>query len=391
MPRTSPVHGRFHGIVIRPQIISGLPNSGATWDNVVAAADHDITEPAMASDQDADGDVYALAKALCYMREPSNPAFADYIDEIHAAITWGITQVGGVYNWLQPGDAENDGDLARARNITGWVLAANIFGLRKVDRALHDAFTAFLLGPCDTTIIKSRTLTNTHEKRPNNFGTHAGAARLAIAAYTRNDDLWWRCIQVYKGWLGDRTAYDGFNYGDLMWQADHNDPVGINPPGSLKFIDGANRNIDGVIPEEMRRAESLEWPPPRINYCYDALQGALLQAIIIQHASRYGQMGSPLDPFGWSNKALLRAYLWLNDPDRGNFIINKDDYAPVPGWNTGPEPDDYWQIPAVKRAYGGDADALPTIDLGAEDPHHFHGKSFGFTHWFVNDLTWLAP
>jgi hypothetical protein len=386
MPRTSPVHGRFYGIVVRPQTLTSLPNSGAAWDNVVAAANNDITEPAMASDQDEDGDVHALAKALCYMREPDEPTFANYIDEIHAAITWGITNVSGTHNWLQPGDDENNPALARARNITGWILAANIIGLRKIDRTLHDAFVDFLLGPCDTVILQSRTLTNTHEKRPNNFGTHAGAARLAIAAYTRNDALWHRCIQVYKGWLGDRTSYDGFSYGDLMWQADQNDPVGINLPGSKKFIDGAERDIDGVIPEEMRRAESLEWPPPRVNYCYEALQGALLQAIIIQHASRYGQMGSPLDPFGWSNKALLRAFLWLNDPDRGNFIVNKPDYTPVPGWDSGPEPDDYWQIAAVKRAYGADASALPDIASG-----HTIGKSFGFAHWFVNDATWLAP
>ena len=33
---------------------------------------------------------------------------------------------------------------------------------------------------------------------------------------------------VFRGWLGDRSEYAGFKFGDLSWQADRSQPVGVN-------------------------------------------------------------------------------------------------------------------------------------------------------------------
>ena len=75
-----------------------------------------------------------------------------------------------------------------------------------------------------------RTLVSTHEDRPNNWGTHAGAARAAIAAYLGDSAQLARTALVFRGYLGDRAAYAGFEFGDLSWQCDPAaGPSGINP------------------------------------------------------------------------------------------------------------------------------------------------------------------
>jgi hypothetical protein len=386
VPQTAQPNGGFRGrttgIAVSPDQVESLAMTGAAWDDVVDAADNSITASQVAGDKNANTDVYAFAKSLCVVADPGEADFATYTNEILAGITHGITFSAGHYNWLNPG-SEPSPELALARNITSWVLAADMIGLPSLNATLNGQFRAFLAGPVRTTVLGNRTLISTHEDRPNNFGTHAGAARLAIAAYIGDDQDWARCVKVFRGWLGDRSAYAEFDYGTLSWQFDENDPVGINRVGATKPVGGEERDIDGVLPDDQRRNGDFQWPPPRTAYVYEALQGAVLQAIIIHHASR-GIMGPALNPFSWNDKALLRAYLWLNDPDRGNFIVNGV-YEPVEGWDTGPETDDYWQIAAVKKRYGSDASALPTIASG-----HEIGKAFGFAHWFAGASTWLV-
>jgi len=385
MPQTTPhahISGPTTGIVISPEQLRTLPVEGDAWDDVVEAADNSIEHAPVASNQDDDKDVYAFAKALCVTRSPDDPAFAGYIGELLAEIAWGITPASGTYNWLAGGA----NTLGLSRNITSFVLAADLIGLGNLDPTLNGAFRAFLAGPLRTTVMSNRTLISTHNDRPNNWGTHAGAARLAVAAYIGDDADWAQAVRVFRGWLGDRSQYASFEWGSLSWHYDEGEPVGINPVGATKFATDDVYDIDGVLPDDQRRNGDLQWPPPRTAYVYEALQGAVLQAIIIHHCSR-GSMGPTANPFSWSDKALLRAYKWLDDPDRGNFIVNVD-YSAQPDpehWNDGPETDDYWQIAAVKKRHGSDASTLPAITSG-----HGIGKAFGFAHWFKEASTWLA-
>ena len=62
---------------------------------------------------------------------------------------------------------------------------------------------------------------------------------------------------------------------------------------------------DGVLPDDQRRSGVFRWPPSHENYVYEALQGALVQAVILQRAG--------YDAFNWQDKALLRAFRWLRD------------------------------------------------------------------------------
>ena len=185
------------------------------------------------------------------------------------------------------------------------------------------------------------------EERPNTWGTHAGASRAAVAAYLGDTAGLERTAQVFRGWLGDRSAYAGFDYGDLSWQADADHPVGINPPG-------ANRGevpIDGALPDDMRRGCAFREPPCRTGYAWEALQGATVQAEIL-HRQGY-------DAWNWSDRALLRATRYLYDLDRRHG-----------GWWA--EGDDEWNVWLLNHAYGTDFPAaLPAAP----------GKHMGWTDW----------
>src|SRR5690606_26242115 len=122
--------------------------------------------------------------------------------------------------------------------LASYVIAADIVGLS----ATQDTqFRAWLRRTLTDTHL-GRTLQSTHEDRPNNWGTMAGASRAAVAVYLGDTKELARTAQVFKGWLGDRSSYAGFKYGDLSWQSNPNQPVGINPKGATKnghSIDGA--------------------------------------------------------------------------------------------------------------------------------------------------------
>jgi hypothetical protein len=207
---------------------------------------------------------------------------------------------------------------------------------------VDEQFSAWL-ATCLTERLESKTLISTHEDRPNNWGTHAGASRMAVARYLRDDAALARAAAVFKGWLGDRSAYAGFTYGDLAWQADPAKPVGINPKGATK----SGRDIDGVLPDDQRRGGGFVWPPPKEKYVYEALQGAIAQAVILQRAGH--------DPFSWQDEALRRSYQWL--------------HAVCLYGATG---DDTWQPHVINHFYGTQL-RLPVSTRP--------GKNVGWTDW----------
>lgn len=325
-PVTQPGSG---GIWIGASELAALPVSGAAWNAVKSMADRDCGS-ANLSDQDQDNNVCILAKALVYGRIGGS----HYRDAVVSAIR--SIADGGRYS----GRA-----LALGRELAAYVIAADVIGLSRVDAALDTRFRSrlreFLTTP---TSDGPRNLVECHEQRPNNWGTHCGASRAAVAAYLGDATELQRTAQVFRGWLGDRSAYSGFRYGsDLSWQCDSTRPVPVNPRGCTK--DG--RPLDGVLPDDQRRGGSFTWPPPRENYVYEALQGALVQAVIL---SRHGH-----DVWNWQDRALLRAFEWLHH---------------VAGYAaTG---DDTWQPHIINRVYG--------TGFPAPTPSR-PGKNMGWTDW----------
>ena len=315
-------------IWISPAELAVLPASGPAWDNVKARADQSCGVPDL-ENQDSNVNVCVLAKALVFARTGQTV----YRDGVVSAITDLVSS--GTYN----GRA-----LALGRELGAYVIAADLTDLQTYDAGLDGLFrakiTEFLTTP---TTGGPANLIECHEVRPNNWGTHCGASRAAVAAYLGDTVALSRIGQVFKGWLGDRSSYAGFSYGELSWQCDPAAPVGINPKGCMK----QSHSIDGVLPDDQRRGGTFSWPPPQENYVYEGLQGALVQAVLLD---RQGY-----DTWNWSDQALQRAFQWLHT--EANY--------PAAG-------DDTWQPHLVNHFYGSSFPApVPSSP----------GKNMGWTDW----------
>jgi hypothetical protein len=303
--------------------LAGLPTSGAAWESLLAKADEPSTPPDL-SDRDDPENVRTLAKALVFARTSIERYRTQVIASCMAAI-----------------GTERDGEvLSLGRELAAYVIAADLVGLPPDE---DRRFSTWLRGVTRER-LQGMTLVSAHETRPNNWGTHAGASRAAVAAFLGDAAELERCATVFRGYLGDRSAYARFSYGDdLSWQADPARPVGVNPLGAQI----AGHSVDGVLPDDQRRAGGFTWPPPKVNYAYEALQGALVQAAILHRA------GYPV--WEWQDRALLRAYAWLQ---------TEADYPP--------QGDDTWQPHLVNHYYGTSFPApVPSSP----------GKNLGWTDW----------
>lgn len=325
--RPSPV--TEEGIWLSPRELAALPRSGQAWDELRRIAEADWGEPDLA-DKDSKHDTSTLAAALAYARTKD----ASYLRSVLKALDSVM------------GTEEGGRTLALGRNLPSYVIAADLVDLRQVDPVLEAEFRSWI-SDIRSKEFDGRSLISTHEERPNNWGTHAGAARIAIGAYLSDIPDLQRAAAVFRGYLGDRRAYRGFQFGHLDWQAYEGAPVGINRAGASR--DG--HLIDGALPEEMRRGGDLRWPPKDTGYAWEALQGATVQAELL-HRQGY-------DTWSWEDRALLRAAEFLErlDGEVGDW------------WADG---DDLWQPWLLNHAYG--------TDLPASSPTR-PGKNMGFTDW----------
>lgn len=321
-------HSADEGIWISSNELSARTTSGNAWGNVKAEADGSCGSVDL-SDQHRDNNVCILAKALVHARIGEAGYRSDVVSAIQEIANM------GTYD----GRA-----LALGRGLGAYAIAADLIGLTSYDSSLDSDFRAKLRELLTTyTHSGPSSLIECHEDRPNNWGTHCGASRAAVAVYLGDEGELERTAKVFRGWLGDRSSYAGFSYGDLSWQCDEDNPVGINPLGCTK--DG--HDIDGVLPDDQRRGGRFTWPPPKENYVWEALQGALVQAAILHRAG--------YNVFEWQDRALYRAVRWLHETAR----------YPAEG-------DDEWQPHLVNHFYGT---ALP-----APVPAR-SGKNMGWTDW----------
>ena len=315
-----------------------LPMSGDAWDNVFAAAQNSTGNPDLA-DQNDKTDVYTMAKALVYARSRD----LRYAAEVRSALQRLVESnpVSRSLDW----DA-----LGALRALGSYAIAADLIDLQSYDRAFdQEVFRPWLSAARFADTEGGRgSIVYLQERRPNNFGTHGSASRVAMDLYLNDKDDLERAAQVFKGWLGDRSSYAGFKYGDLSWQADEARPVGINPRGSTR--DG--HNIDGVLPDDARRCGSFVWSPCKTGYQWEGLQGAVAAAEMLHRA------GYPA--FEWEDRAILRAVEWL-------YNTTFDD-----GKNHPAEGDDEWQVWIINKRYGTNFPEASSVRPG---------KMVGWTDW----------
>jgi hypothetical protein len=297
--------------------LAALPTSGTPWNNVKQAADADLSNGTLGVRDEHN--VRTMAAGLVALRLNSDT----YRAKVRASLT------GLMANPMYSGDP-----LANLRRLGAYAVAADLADLKTFDPTVDQQFRTWL-DQARKQSLGGTTTAEYHELRPNNWGTEACFARVAAALYLGDTAEVARAAYVFRGWLGDRTAYTGFTYGDDWWQADPTKPVGINPVGATM----QGHNIDGVLPEEMRRSGVFTWPPPKENYVYVGLEGAIGCAVLL---SRRGY-----DVWNWSDQALLRAFIWLKD---------QADYAAV--GNEG------WQPVIINKIYGTNFPVPSSISPG---------------------------
>jgi hypothetical protein len=285
------------GIWISQDELMALPTSGTAWNNLKAEADGSCGSPDL-SNQDQRNNVCILAKALVFGRTGQ----ASYRSDVVSALTAIVNS--GTYN----GRA-----LALGRELAAYVIAADLINLKTFDPGLHQSFSSKIRQLLTTPAPGggAANLVDCHESRPNNWGAHCGASRAAVAVYLGDTSELARTAQVFKGYVGDRSSYAGFAYGDLDWQCNSSTPVGINPTGCTK----SGHSVDGVVPDDQRRGGGFSWPPPKENYVWEGLQGLVVQATILKRAG--------YDTFNWENQAIRRAVQWLHS--QANFPAASDD------------------------------------------------------------------
>jgi hypothetical protein len=343
--------------------LARLPAEGPAWDAMRSAADETLVVPDLAAATNRH-DVITLARALVAARLGLDGEGAQY----RRSAADGLLAVIGT----------ESGETARdpAVNMQAYVLAADLIDLADLDTEAELRFRTWVadlryhcFGP--------RSFWYGSQERPNNWGLAATAARLVIAIYLRDHGgvPAQACLAVdecnlpgalascgdptgeidqtatlFRGWLGDRSAYSGFQYGSRSWQANPTEPVGINAGGATI----AGYDVDGVLPDDQRRAGPFRWPPPRERYVYEGLQSAFVIAAVLD---RQG-----FDAWNWEDRALKRAFDWLH---LHQFLPSGHIPFPARG-------DDQWLAHLVNHAYGT---RFPSV-VPAQ-----HGKNAGWTDW----------
>jgi hypothetical protein len=326
---------RATGIWISPAELRRLPERGAAWDALKEMADDHMGHARLAG-KDDDHDVHVLAAALVFARTGEER----YRRKAEAGVMDAI------------GSEQGGRTLGLGRGLISYVIAADLIDLRQADPGKEENFRRWLAQVRFEKLRPSGrpTLVATHEAAANNWGTLAGASRIAADVYLGDRADLARAAAVFKGWLGDRAAYDRFSFGkDDSWQADPDAPVAVLPAGATK--DG--HAIGGALPDDMRRGCSFRFPPCPTGYPWEAMQGAVMQAELL---SRQGY-----DAWNWQNRALRRA---------AEFLYTLARRSPKGGWAA--HGNDRWVTWVLNRRYGTHFQtSAPT------EP----GRGMGFTDW----------
>ncbi len=325
-PRPPATTAAPQGIWISPVEVRALPTSGPAWDKVRQAALGDWGRVDLA-DNNSRHDTSTLAGALVAVRTGD--------EALRERVRAALDEVARTTRFARV--------LEVSRSIPPYVIAADLVGL---DRARDRVFRDFLSG-LRTRALQGHSggdsLLATALRSPSNWGTMARAAMAAIDLYLGDRAQLGQIAIAHRAFLGEAVD-DQLVFTDTRWHANPQDKAGINGPGTSI----GRTSIDGVLPEDQRRTgEPTGGTPPRGSYPWEALQGAMVTAVLLDRAG--------VVPFAAGDDALRRAFTWLSGPNAN----------PAEG-------DDLWQ-PWLMNSIRGTT--FPTAP--AKSP----GKNMAWTDW----------
>ncbi|MEZ4223814.1 MAG: hypothetical protein R3B13_22890 [Polyangiaceae bacterium] len=296
--------GAKSGIWSSAAELSSKPMSGAAWTELLKFADGDTSTPNV-SDQDDPTNVRVLAAAIAFARGGD----VKYKAKVEAACV------------KVQGSEKGGRTLAWGRETGAYAMAADLVGYS------DPAFNAWLKNVADVEKGSELNLTlrQMFEKRPNNWGSMAFGSLTAIYRFLGEDA---QLKQIRDYWAQGVTGKNpGYQYdADVSWHVAPNDLRLINPKDSLK----QGVNIDGIIPDDMRRGGPFTTGTPAgTGYPWEHLQGVLMAARVLQRAG--------LEIWSVDDQALRRAASALQDRIQGSFLCAGDDL---------------WQLAFFDDAYG---------------------------------------
>jgi len=300
------------GIWISQEEINTLPTSGQAWSDLQSAANESLGSSALWN-QDSKHPQRVLAAALVAAKQGSSATCGGQNCRAKAA--------AGIADIMNDTFSTGGGDgrvLALGRNLAAYVIAAEIMNLQSYDASLDSQFRSFLQN------VKSRTdhsgacasLIECHGKRPNNWGTMAGASRIAADIYLGDQADLNSAINVYKGFIGDTSAYNSFSFDSAASQYACSPQTPMNPPNCTISPPGCGNGItydfSGAVIDDVRRELSgSPTCPPDTNYAWGGYSGVLAQAEMLHRAGH--------DSYGWQSEAIKRGMAFLENVMPGSI------------------------------------------------------------------------
>lgn len=305
-------------LVVSRDHLESRPTSGPAWRAVREAADQPLTVDL--ADQEDLSSARAVAAGLVYARTGETryrDRVADALDRL-------------------PGTESSGRVLSLGRQLAGWVIAADLIDYDDDRFAgwLARVRTADLGGHGRWTRLRA-----TYEDTGSNWGTFAGSSHIAASLFLDDDEAVRRAARVFRGFSGDAGAhrFQPTAHFKASWACDLPTWTPVNHcPGDER---------DGAMVSDAARAGG--YPNLHTDYVGEAFQGAVLSALLLDHA------GFPA--WSWSDGALCRTAAFLDRTGASDEWNHVND----------------WTLFAVD-AHCGTSHARGRAG---------HGRSFGFTDW----------